>query len=146
MKYVGLSVPVFCTDSQAAHILIAAEKADLIVWKFAVNALAASAAHGIGVCEHYTDSSLCEFEHQQLPSDDILVLGYSQSALTGALASDIGLSLRFRSTVDSYFVDQALGAGRRSEIGAIDWRNVTQRIATFVRESPRNITRVILMG
>ena len=31
MKYVGLSVPVFCTDSQAAQILIAAEKADLIV-------------------------------------------------------------------------------------------------------------------
>lgn len=139
MKYVGLSVPVFYTDSQAAHMLKAAEKAGLVVWSLGADALAASAAHGIGICEHYTDSSFCESEHQQLPSDDILVLDYSQSALTGALASDLGLTLRFRTTVDSYLIDQALGTRHRSISGAIDWRNVTQRIGAFVRDRPRTI-------
>jgi len=63
MMYVGLSVPVFYTDSQAARMLKAAEKAGLVVWSLGADALAASAAHGIGICEHYTDSSLCESEH-----------------------------------------------------------------------------------
>lgn len=146
MKYIGLSLPVSCTDSQAAHILRAVERAGLIVRHLGVDALAASAAQGIGLCTHYADSSLCESEYLQLPSDDVLMLHYSQSALTGALASDIGLTLRWRTTVDSYFVDDALGTRHGSENGTVVWRYVTQRVAAFVRDSPRTVTRVILTG
>lgn len=110
MKYVGLSLPVFFTDSQAGQILLAAEKVNVTVRYVTVNALAASAAHGIGVFEHYTDSSYCQAEIERFPRDIVLSLEYCGSGMTGALELENALPMDLRSTVDSYFVDDDLGA------------------------------------
>ncbi|KAH0536660.1 hypothetical protein FGG08_006486 [Glutinoglossum americanum] len=134
MQYIGLSVPVWLTDTQTVHIFSAAGRANLSIVDIGHPPAAAAASHGIDLCRVPSEYLSCQPEH-------VMALDLSRNALT---ASVLNIS-------PNYYLLQELSYSVNHDIGTdqldahdISWREPTAWINNFAKD--KGVTKLFLTG
>lgn len=134
MHYIGLSVPVWLTDTQASHIFSAAERAGISIMDLGHPPASVAASHSIDLCRVPTEYLPCQPER-------IMTLDLLKNALTVSvlhISPDYYL-LQGR----SYSVNHNLGATQLNAHG-VGWQELTAWINNFAQD--KGVTNLFLIG
>ncbi|KAI9782916.1 MAG: hypothetical protein M1839_004391 [Geoglossum umbratile] len=134
MQYIGLSVPIWLTDTQAVHIFSAAERANLSIMDVGHPPAAAAASHNIDLCRVPSEYLPCQLEH-------VMSLDLSRKALT---ASVLNISPNYYLLQElSYSINHSIGADQLDAHG-ISWQEPMAWINNFAKD--KGVTKLFLIG
>lgn len=106
------------------------------------SAAAAYAGLGHGLCETYLDAEQCRSEDDKLPEHSLLVIDFSNAALSMAIRRlqtyrNFGLGTKFVDAELEFASDQ-----KKDKL----FENIDERMRCFVRESNTELSMIILTG
>ena len=134
MHNIGLSVPLWLTDSQAMHLFSAADRANLCIRDIGHPPLAVAAIHGLDLCRVPSEYLPCQ-------ADRVMTLDLSDIELPAAV---VFLTPNYYLGQDrTYSVNHNLGA-TRLDTHNIGWEVLTAWIDDFVEANL--ITQLFLIG
>ena len=109
---------------------------------------AAYAGYGFGLCSNYTEQDLCKEQQQDMPSEDVMAVLYTRTALTVSL-SVVKSAYYLYEPINRYLSNFSLGhdALPRTEYEEY-WAAVAEFLERIMKENPyyKRPTKVLLMG
>ena len=107
---------------------------------------AAYAGYGYGLCSNYTDRNACKGEQSDMPSDVVMAILYTRSALTVSLSITKSAYYLYE-PLNRHLVDFSLGYDAQRD-GNDYWDAVGSKLEQILIENPffKRPAKVLLMG
>ena len=108
---------------------------------------AAYAGYGFGLCSDYKDRAACKKEQQEMPSEVVMAVVYSRTALTVTL-SVVKSAYYLYEPINRHLSNFSLGYDAQTRWGDNYWKEVSFNLEKIMVENPyyQRPHKVLLMG